>query len=69
MRLDVIGGLNVARPVLLIVGRNVFNPAVISNDYHVTVLKHALLDRATVHEGTVCTPEIYKLDTDRRIDN
>jgi len=45
---------------------NVFDHAA-ADGYHVTVLKRVLkrvlLDPATVHEGTVFAPEIYKLDT------
>ena len=52
----------VAQPGLSIVARDVFDPAV-ANGYHVTILQRALLDPATVHEGTVCTPEINKADT------
>ncbi len=62
VRLELIGRVHVAKPSGSIVARDVFDLTV-ANAYHLTILKRALLDLATVHEGTVGTAKIYKRDT------
>jgi hypothetical protein len=57
VRLEAIGRPGIAKLGLSIVARDVSDRAV-ADGYHVTILKRVLLDLATVHEGTVCTPEI-----------
>ena len=49
-----------------IVARNVCNPAV-TNGYHVTILKRALIDLATIDKCSVSAAEIYQVNAGCRI--